>query len=251
MGWTADPEIDAVLAALLSASRAVLGGDFFGLYLFGSLASGGFDPETSDIDFVVVSNADTVARLAELGAVNRQIQAAGSPWAAKLEGSFLPLRAFEDFNPAGAPFPTIGMGGRYGLDHKEIERALQRHVLREHGITVAGPEPRSFIAPVDPEALKAEARDVLHGWWRSQRDDPVRLRRRGYQAYAVLSMCRILYTLETGDVTSKPAAAAWARSRLAGAWHPVIDRALVWREDDGIDDFSSTRELIGWMLRRA
>jgi hypothetical protein len=251
LSWTAYPEIDAILAALLSESRAVLRDDFFGMYLSGSLASGGFDAETSDIDFVVVSRADTVIRLIELGAVNRQIQASGSLWAAKLEGSFLPLRAFEDFNPAGAPFPTIGMGGRYDLDHKEIERALQRHVLREHGIALAGPEPKSFIAPVDPQALKAEARDVLHGWWQSQRDESVRLKRRGYQAYAVLSMCRILYTLETGDVTSKPAAAGWARPRVAEAWRPLIDRALAWRDGDGIDDFNQTLELIDWMLRKA
>jgi hypothetical protein len=251
MGWTADPAIDAVLAALLSGSRAILGGDFFGLYLSGSLASGGFDRETSDIDFVAVSNADTRPLEAALGALNRQLQASGSPWAAKLEGSFLPLHVFEDFDPAGTPFPTIGMGGWFGLDHKEIERPLQRHVLREAGIALAGPEPKSFIVPVDPEALKAEARAVLHGWWRAQHDDPVRLRRRGYQAYAVLTMCRILYTLEIGGVTSKPAAAQWVRPRIAASWQGVIDRALAWRDGDGVDDFSPTLDLIGWMLRRA
>jgi hypothetical protein len=251
MGWTEDPEIDAVLAALLSGSRAVLGGDFFGLYLSGSLASGGFDRETSDIDFVVVSNAETRPFEAEIGALNRRLQASGSRWAAKLEGSFLPVRVFADFNPAGVPFPTIGMGGWYGLDHKEIERPLQRHVLREWGIALAGPPPHSFIAPVDPKALKAEARDVLHGWWRSQRDDPVRLKRRGYQAYAVLTMCRILYTFETGGVTSKPAAARWARPRVAEPWQGVIDRALTWRDGDGVDDLSPTLDLIDYMLRKA
>jgi hypothetical protein len=251
LSWTAYPEIDAILAALLSESRALLGDDLFGLYLFGSLTSGGFDEDTSDIDFVVVTRSDPTARQAEVGALNRRIQASGSPWAAKLEGSFLPLRVFEDFNPAGTMFPTIGMGGWYGLDHKGIERALQRSMLREHGIALAGPEPRSFIAPVDPQALKAETLDVLHGWWQSQLDDPERLKRRGYQAYAVLTMCRMLYTLETGDVTSKPAAARWARSRLAERWRGPIDRALIWRDGDGVDDFTPTLELIRWMLSTA
>jgi hypothetical protein len=250
MGWTAHPGIDALLAALLSGSRGILGDDFFGMYLSGSLASGGFDIETSDIDFVVVSNADTIALQAELGGLNRRIQASGLPWAAKLEGSFLPLHVFEDFNPNRVPFPTIGMGGWYGLDNKDIERALQRFVLREHGIALAGPAPRTFIAPVGPEVLKAEARDVLHGWWRSQLADPTRLKRRGYQAYAVLSMCRILYTLETGGVASKPAAAHWAQARLSEHRRRLIDRALVWRDHDGVDDFTATLELIDWMLRR-
>jgi len=123
LSWTAYPEIDQVLAALLSESRALLGDDLFGMYLFGSLTSGGFDEETSDIDFVVVTRSDPMARQTELGALNRRIQASGSPWAAKLEGSFLPLRVFEDFNPAGTMFPTIGMGGWYGLDHTRASSA--------------------------------------------------------------------------------------------------------------------------------
>lgn len=251
MGWTAYPAIDQTLAALLSSSRTLLGDDLFGMYLSGSLASGGFDPETSDIDFVVVTGADPRSLQAELGALNRRIQAACPPWAAKLEGSFLPRHVFDDFNPAAAMFPTIGMGGWYGLDHKGIEHALQRFTLREHGIALAGPAPKTFIAPVGPEALKAETLDVLHGWWQSQLDDPVRLQRRGYQAYAVLTLCRMLYTLETGGVASKPAAARWARPRLAEPWQGLIDRALVWRDGDGVDDFTPTMELIRWMLRTA
>jgi hypothetical protein len=124
-------------------------------------------------------------------------------------------------------------------------------MLREHGIALAGPEPSSFIAPVDPQDLKAETLDVLHGWWQSQLDDPVRLKRRGYQAYAVLTMCRMLYTFETGAVASKPAAARWARPRVAEPWQGLIDRALTWRNGDGVDDFTPTRELIRWMLSTA
>lgn len=250
MSWTAYPEIDEVLAALLSGSRAVLGDELFGMYLFGSLTSGDFDPETSDIDFVVVSKGDPGALQPELDALNRRLQASGSPWAAKLEGSFLPLHVFEDFNPATTMFPTVGMGGWFGLDHKGIERALQRFMLREHGIALAGPAPGSFIAPVGAEALKAETLDVLHGWWQAQRDDPLRLRRRGYQAYAVLTMCRMLYTLETGGVASKPAAARWARPRVADEWRGLIDRALAWHDGDGVDDLAPTLDLIGWMIRR-
>jgi len=251
LSWTAYPAIDEVLAALLAGSRALLGDDLFGMYLFGSLTSGGFDEQTSDIDFVVVTRSDPTARLSELGALNRRLQASGSPWAARLEGSFLPRRVFEDFNPAAATFPTIGMGGWYGLDHKGIERAIQRFLLREHGVVLAGPHPRSFIGPIDPQALKAETLDVVHGWWQSQLDDPVRLKRRGYQAYAVLTMCRALFTLETGGVASKPEAARWARPRVPDEWRGPIDRALVWRDGDGVDDFSPTLDLIRWMLRRA
>lgn len=185
-----------------------------------------------------------------VGELNLELQRTGQPWAEKLEGSFLPLRLFGQPLPAYGLYPTIGMGGRFGMDHKGIERPLQRHMLRERGIALAGPAPGEFIAPVAPEALKAEVREVLTTRWAPQLRDQARLRRRGYQAYAVLTMCRALHTLETGGVASKPDAARWARERLASKWHGVIDRAGVWRENDGIDDLAPTLELIRYVLRQ-
>ncbi len=53
---SADPAVNAVLDLLLNAVRDVLGDRLVGLYLYGSLASGDFDSETSDIDFVAVTS---------------------------------------------------------------------------------------------------------------------------------------------------------------------------------------------------
>ncbi len=46
------------------------------------------------------------------------------------------------------------------------------------------------------------------------------------QRYAVESMCRMLYTLETGEVTSKGAALEWGRQELAPMWRNLITQAL-------------------------
>ncbi len=42
-------DVNAVLNELLTAVNSVLSEHFVGLYLYGSLASGDFNPETSDI----------------------------------------------------------------------------------------------------------------------------------------------------------------------------------------------------------
>ena len=245
-------EIDRTLALLLAGSRAILADDFFGMYVFGSLTSGDFDEETSDIDFVVVTKVDVgAAALAELKGLNERIQGTGSPWAAKLEGSFLPLHVFKDFNPSCTPYPTIGMGGWFGLDHKGIEHPIQRFMLREDGIALAGPPPKTFIDPIGSEELKEATRALLHGWWEPRLKDEARMRRRGYQAYAVLTMCRALYTLTQGGVASKPAAARWAQKALDSRWHGLIERALHWRNGDGVDDLEPTQHLIRYVLERA
>lgn len=51
-------DVNAVLHDFLVSIQAILGSHFRGMYLFGSLALGDFDPHGSDIDFVVVTDAD-------------------------------------------------------------------------------------------------------------------------------------------------------------------------------------------------
>jgi predicted nucleotidyltransferase len=49
------PEIDLLLDRLLREMQSILGSRLVGLYLHGSLAYGGFDPQSSDIDFLAVT----------------------------------------------------------------------------------------------------------------------------------------------------------------------------------------------------
>lgn len=49
------PEANAVLQALLAGVQSVLGERLVGLYVHGSLAGGDFDPQRSDVDFLVVT----------------------------------------------------------------------------------------------------------------------------------------------------------------------------------------------------
>jgi hypothetical protein len=41
-------------------------------------------------------------------------------------------------------------------------------------------------------------------------EEPKRLHSSEYQAYAIVTMCRVLYTLEHGTIVSKPVSARWA-----------------------------------------
>lgn len=49
------PDVNAFLAQVLAGARDVLGEKLVGMYLYGSLASGDFDPASSDVDFVAVT----------------------------------------------------------------------------------------------------------------------------------------------------------------------------------------------------
>jgi len=51
------PEVNTVLNVLLADVQTILGNQFISMYLYGSLADGGFDQD-SDVDFVVVTKED-------------------------------------------------------------------------------------------------------------------------------------------------------------------------------------------------
>jgi hypothetical protein len=50
-----------------------------------------------------------------------------------------------------------------------------------------------------------------------------------YQPYAVLTYCRMLYTIERGGVVAKSSAAHWATATLGSEWAGLIERALARR----------------------
>jgi hypothetical protein len=98
-------------------------------------------------------------------------------------------------------------------------------------------------------------RPILRLWGQSVLDDPAQLSARGYQSFIVLSLCRILYTLQLGAVLSKPAAARWALATWDPRWAPLIERALAGRHTPGLptpaEDVQGTLALIRYALQSA
>ena len=77
-----------------------------------------------------------------------------------------------------------------------------------------GPPAHSFV----PRITRAMLNQALaRGQWR---DVP------SYRDYAVLTLCRILYSLNTGAVVSKPRAARWALRSIPASYRAIIRQAM-------------------------
>jgi predicted nucleotidyltransferase len=215
------PDVEPLLEAFASGVERVLGDDLVGIYIHGSLALGGFDPRNSDVDFVVATRDDleqeTVDRLAALH----------SELGERLDGSYLPCEVLRRFDPDRVMHPHIeSRGGRLFVDHHGGETVIYRHVLRECGLVLHGPPPRELIDPVTAEELRWGVCDILENWWRpmlAKRSDE--LWEPPYRHYAIVTMCRVRFTLETGAVVPKQEAAQWALVHLDAEWHDLISRA--------------------------
>jgi hypothetical protein len=248
MKWTRYPPANDALQRLKSGLLEILDSRLAGLYLYGSLASGDFNPRTSDIDFLAVTEGELpAATIAALEAMHAGILAGGLEMGAKLEGCYLPRLVVRRYNPSDPAYPAINEG-RFYLGKQGSDWIIQRHILREQGVVLAGPPPRALIDPVTPAELRASVRAILAEWWAPLLDDPARLGREDYQVYAVLTMCRALYTLRQGEIVSKPAAARWAQVALGERWSGLITAALTWEHDARFDRMDEVRELIRLVL---
>ncbi len=249
MAWTAYPEIDALLARLLAEVRAILGAEFVGMVLYGSLALGDFDPRRSDVDFVVVTESPVEgAALVALQAMHRRLGAGPGRWALELEGSYIPRAALRRYAPPDIHHPHIDRGAPdLTVSAHDMDWVVQRHVLREHGITLAGPPPDTLIDPVTPDALRRAVRDLFAFWWLPMVADDSHLSAEGYRMYAILTMPRILYTLAHGAIVSKPVAARWALETLPPRWAALVGSAVDWPDTPLPDNVAELQAFIRYI----
>lgn len=248
------PDVNSVLHRLLDEVRAILGPEFVGMYLYGSLSLGDFDPESSDIDFLVVTaNELREETVHALSTMHARVAASGLKWADHLEGSYIPQAALRRYDPANNRHPTIGVDWEFGIREHDSNWLIERHIVWEHGIVVAGPPPQTLIDPVPPEAIRAAVLASFPDYWQAFLDGPhpERWQMREYQAFAILTMCRVLYVLAHDTVASKPIAAAWAQETLPPPWPTLIATALDWRHDTRPDDLTATLAFIRYTLERA
>ena len=144
-----------------------------------------------------------------------------------LEGSYIPKSLIRRHDPSGPPCPTVNEGAFFS-DPRGSDWIIQRHVIRECGVILSGPDPKTLIDPVSADEIRQAVYGVLAEWWFPMLENPAWLREHGseYHAYAVISMCRALHALRHGLIVSKPVAAKWAQSEFGGQWSGLIETAL-------------------------
>jgi predicted nucleotidyltransferase len=245
-------DINTLLIEITDRIRAILGYQFTGLYLIGSLALGDFDPHTSDIDLIVVTNSEvTEEAFIALGEMHALLDRSGSPWAGKIETVYVPLDALNRSAPTSALYPQVEKGTTLFRAPLESGWAFQRFTLREHGIPIAGPTLSSVLKPVDPSDMHRAANTIVSLWLDQSRRDAEWIswaRQRGGQAFVVLTLCRLLYSLETGSVASKPAAARWVQQALGPRWEALIQCSLANQQDELLTPESDLKDMLDLLV---
>src|SRR5262245_56205685 len=141
-------ELSALLDHLARQLPVILGRNFVGIYLYGSLTLGAFHPGHSDVDCLVVTGG-AVTRTQFL-ALRRWLADAATrnAWTARLHVSFLAKRRLLTTDPT-ACLVQRGLLKRTSLHAGPINWL---NVL-ENGIMLAGPPPASLLPTVSRRSL--------------------------------------------------------------------------------------------------
>lgn len=205
----------------------ILGPSFTGLYVHGSIAFGCFNPRTSDIDFITVTEnkLDSSAKRKildflfellpesppgglEMSVVLRQYCRCftyPTPYELHFSNTWLHIYQTDPAMLCGSEIKT--------------DRDLAAHftVIRHTGISWCGQPIDSVFGPVKREYyidsilrdIAAARRDIL--------SDPV---------YVILNLCRVLAFLTDDTVLSKAQGGIWALERINEEFKPLVTSAL-------------------------
>jgi len=230
-------DVNEVLKHFIARIQVLLGSHFQGMYLVGSLALGDFDPRSSDIDFVVVTDTDIGDDLFDnLHNIHAQFTASNSLWADKIEAIYVPVTALRHAAPSASHYPQIEKGTRLFKAPLESGWVFQCITIRDRGVVVAGSDPHMLVGSIRPQATHSAAAEIAGLWLEQAEHDTTWLpwlRQRHAQTFVILTLCRLLYSLATGSVTSKPRAAEWAQKELGEPWATLIQRTLAKQHEAG------------------
>ncbi|MBN2502699.1 MAG: DUF4111 domain-containing protein [Anaerolineales bacterium] len=231
-------DLNEIVERYIAEIHATLQDNLLGIYLRGSLASGDFIPASSDIDLL----AATVKRVGpveftDLLEMHARIAALPNAYANRVEIAYIEREALKQYKP-GQTFPTLGQGEELTWSEHPANWLLERWMVREQGIPLYGPDPRTLIDPISTAEIRQAIRSLLGYWetWAQEPDDPDWLLVKGHQAYVIETMCRALYALENGELAGKAQAAAWASAALPEPWRTLVAASQTWRTSKQIDE---------------
>jgi hypothetical protein len=206
----ADDDVAAYHRELVARLRGVLRGDLVGVYAGGSVALGGYVPGRSDLDVAAVCR-DALPRERKQEIVEALRHEALPCPARGLEFVVYPERAVRNA-VTEAGFDLDLNTGRAMAFHVAFEPSaadrhwyvLDRAILAERGVALAGPPPRELFAPIPRASLLAILAEAVR-WHEpggaARHDD------------AVLNACRAWRFAAEGVWSSKQDAGTWALAR--------------------------------------
>jgi predicted nucleotidyltransferase len=217
------PLLDTYLAAL-----EPLRDHFYGIYIYGSIALDAFEEHQSDIDIIALTQGEwSSLELKRLKAVHARLNKE-YPFGKRLEVFYAPLHYLGVVHPGKAmvSYPAA-YDGKFSPDAHGGLNAVTWWIIKNKGIRLLGPDCAALPLNVTWSDVLSAMDFNLNVYFARKVKHPYTYLHSGAVEFAVTNLCRILTTIEDGEIISKSASLPRWRDRLPVRWHTLIDEA--WR----------------------
>jgi hypothetical protein len=227
------PEVNDVLDTVLTGIQSELGEKLVGLYAFGSLVTGDFNLNRSDLDLSAVLTSDlTDDEFARLQQMHARLARDYPMWNDRIEVGYIAATNLRAFDPK-CTIAVISPGEPFHVRAAEYGWLFNLDVLRKQGLVLNGPPAKTLIGPISKEDLDHGLKEQMR-LWREWNEDPDPHLTHAQLAYPIMTMCRALRAYRTGEFISKNEAVRWAAEELP-AWSTLIRDSVAWRDSPNGD----------------
>ncbi|ARC83242.1 hypothetical protein U732_2468 [Clostridium argentinense CDC 2741] len=228
--------LDDYFASIKSAFRDKI----FGVYVYNSLALGKFDANKSDIDFItILKNPLSKQELKLLYSIHKKLNIE-SPYGRKMEGMYIQLNDLGKSNSQIAPYPYFADGklttsGYYDINH------VTWWVLKHYGVEINSPKACDLNFEVEWSNVLDTMDYNLNIYWKDKINKNIVFLFDSWIEFSILTLCRILFTLENKKITSKVEGAKFSIEFLSSDWRLIIEEAIRIRENTSKDSLYTSR----------
>jgi predicted nucleotidyltransferase len=220
-------EVDPLIEELASNIRLIIGEKLLGLYLHGSLVWGDFDPQSSDIDlWAALTSIINDLEFEQLKQMHKDFALLHNQWDDRVEVCYISVDALKTVKSRKSQIVNISPGEPIHRLKINKEWLMKWYLLRERSKILFGPSPDTMIETISKDEFIQCIKDHVQSWGRWLQEMP----HDSYAlSYAVLTLCRALYSCKTGEQTSKKQAAQWAQLEIP-VWSGLILEAMQWKK---------------------
>lgn len=123
-------------------------------------------------------------------------------------------------------------------------------MLYECGVALFGPDPKKLIRhPIDIDTVRNASKKDMHQEWKPLLEDSSPLSDSHFQAYVVLTLCRILHRAKNENIASKRVASTWVKKTYGKSWTTVVEKAESWQHGQEMDIAMETLRFIKFVLQ--
>lgn len=215
----------------------------YGLYLYNSVAMGNFEPQYSDVDFVVIIKSKLTNKELSKLKILHDIFGLKYKYGSKLDGMYLQYNMLGQMNDDIEKYPYVKDANLCEAGYFDINYVTWWS-LKEYEMAIESPSIKGELINISFSDVIQTMKYNLNEYWLSKLRTTEIFEQDMWVEFAVVTLSRIVYTLQGGEIKSKSKSCLYIATEYP-KWNDIIDEALAIRNlksQSVIDDINVRRD---------